>query len=696
MTDGSALVVTRRVLVVDNDIGVRKTTVELLESAGFDVCAPEGSGHSLIQEARHMLVEKHSHLVVLDVRLFNDNDDEDTAGLDLAQWIAKEYPWVACLLLTGYENFDVARQALANRAMDSGVPLAVDVTLKSQGAASVIKAVQDAFETRVNCCWDLNLKWSSDADLDEVIRSISKSQGAAPALSRTGAISELREQLGRLFPDADMLRIASLPHFEKTSSLSRSRSVLLRVSVHSGESWLQDVAVKIGQREDIKREILNYTQYVEGQIGDYRFTAQKTHAITWYLGGIVYSLMGANLDRSQTLKEYYVQPQNSIQDLGDVFSNLFMRVLRRWYAEPRLVHIHLWEEYRSVLNLSDERLERLGWGRDDEIPFLGLTRKLPNPIKWLERRAGHSDIETCQHTIHGDLHSGNVFIGANIDVWLIDFECTGRGHGLRDFIKLEADIKFNLLQLNEQDLNMFYHFEVALLSQTTTALINVPHHVPPEVQTSDDASRAFNTITHLRQLAASRIRHEDMRDYFWGLLAQTLFVAGLSHLPREARDRAKLSAAMICLRLGNGRRLREPWPPDDLLVAVPQRVGDRPVINFYIDVSNGLHLDVDIAQMDVGGDFVAHSKTSLGAQEAAHVFARVAESDTIDRLAETEKATLRKNLERLSGEIIKGKHADEELIRELLLNVGEFLKLRAPDVLRFLLEGPPHEPDNQA
>ena len=74
-----------------------------------------------------------------------------------------------------------------------------------------------------------------------------------------------------------------------------------------------------------------------------------------------------------------------------------------------------------------------------------------------------------------------------------------------------------------------------------------------------------------------------MRDYDWGLLCQTLFVATLTHLTDEARRRAQLSAALICERLGNGRRLCYPWPPADLLVSP------------FLDVSKegDIHYDIE-------------------------------------------------------------------------------------------------------
>jgi len=63
---------------------------------------------------------------------------------------------------------------------------------------------------------------------------------------------------------------------------------------------------------------------------------------------------------------------------------------------------------------------------------------------------------------HGDLNGKNILVDENGHPWLIDFFRTGPEHVLRDFVELEADIKFNYLESG--DMEALYEFESSLAS----------------------------------------------------------------------------------------------------------------------------------------------------------------------------------------------------------------------------------------
>ncbi len=549
----STIQLKQRILVVDNDAGVRKTIREVLETKGLEVYVAQGSGQALLQTSRQMLSESRCHLALLDLRLLNDNDQADWSGFELASEIAQKYPWVKTIFLTGYGSFELARKALADG-------IAVDVARKESGISELVKII-DQVLAKIECRWNLDLE-PSNVDWNEILSPI-----MLQPISKPIAESEVLELLGKLFPSAETLHIKKLGDYSSAPSVAHGHSILMRVAARQGGRWLEEVAVKIGEHKAIQREMSNYDQFVHNQIGDYRYTFRQASAFTWHLAGIVYALIGAEIDNTQTLKEYYwSREKESNDDLDTVFQNLFGRLFRRWYAEPRTVHVNLSQEYSTALGLDKERLNRLkGWEQEEQLHFPGLARALPNPLQWTKKHARNSDIETSQHIVHGDLHSRNVFVGPNQDVWLIDFERTGPGHCLRDFIELETDIKFTLMPLAEAEPKLFYLFETALLGQSRDDLKAATILVPPQVRLDPEATRAFTAITRLRRLAGERIRYPDLRDYFWGLLYQTIFVATLSNLSDAARGQAKLSAALICERLGDGIHLRDPWPPKRVL-----------------------------------------------------------------------------------------------------------------------------------
>jgi|GEM_PF-3385325 len=552
---------TRRILVVDNDAGVRKTIKEVLHVSGYQVYVAEGSGEALIKNARQLLVDSRCHLAILDLRLINDNDPEDWSGFALASDISKQYPWVSCMFLTGYGSFDLARRALAQN-------IAVDVARKDSSFNEIFRTVDQVF-SKIRCRWDQELE-PSNPEWDELLAPL-KEQIPNQEIAQ----SEFVEVLGRLFPEADKLHLRKLSDYESAPSVTSGHSILLRVAAHQNGRWLEDVAVKIGSHDAIQREIVNYDHFVHNQIGDYRYTFRQSSASTWYLGGIVYALIGAEIDNTLTLQEYYRNTSDAdYKSLDTVLNTLFSRLFRRWYAEPKTVHINISSEYTTALGLNDDRLARLkNWGDDPEIQFAGISTPLPNPLVWIQRYGRNSDIETSQHIVHGDLHSRNVFVGPNQDVWLIDFERTGPGHCLRDYIELETDIKFSLMSAAIEQPKLFYAFETALLGQTRDGLKKAGALVPPAlVRNHPEAHRVFTVITHLRQLATDRIRYPDLRDYFWGLLFQTVFVATLSNVSDATREQVKLSAALICQRLGDGIHLREPWPPKSKIAVVKSKL----------------------------------------------------------------------------------------------------------------------------
>jgi CheY-like chemotaxis protein len=547
----------KRVLVVDNDPRVRKTTTEILESKGYEVHAVEGAGKALTEDAHHLLSKHRCHLVVLDLRLFSDNDPEDWSGLDFASKISQQYPWVACVFLTGYKSFELAHKALGPEAV------AFDIALKENGPAELVRVVGRAFSDHIRCRWDQHLEPTNGLTLGQLIKPLIDLD-IGQQLSVSIIRSEFIEILGRLFPEADTLRLMKLSDYESSTSLTNGHAVLLRVEAHQDGRWLEDVAIKISSRQAIQREAVNYDGYVDGQIGDFRYTSKRMHSVIWHLGGIVYTLIGAELDNTRTFGEFYRQTANDkIEALGEIFENLFGRLFHRWYGTSEQSQINLWNEYGQALGLGQERLSRLGWGKNEQLEFAGLFHPLPNPLWWIEKYATNSNVLAGRHIIHGDLHSRNILVGPDKGVWLIDFERTGIGHCLRDLIEMETDIKFSLLSLEGTNTHLFYNLEVALLAQDISNSAQT-FQPPSLVSKHPEANRAFSAIINLRRLAVSKAS-PDMRDYYWGLLCQTLFVATLSHLSEEARRRAKLSAALICERLGDGCRLRQPWPPNDLL-----------------------------------------------------------------------------------------------------------------------------------
>jgi len=92
----------KRVMFVDDEEGVRQSFNRLLSERGFAVSTAEDG-----ERAVSRLREEPAEVVVSDLRM------PGLDGLQLLQWIHKSQPQTRFILLTGYGNEEVERQARA-------------------------------------------------------------------------------------------------------------------------------------------------------------------------------------------------------------------------------------------------------------------------------------------------------------------------------------------------------------------------------------------------------------------------------------------------------------------------------------------------------------------------------------------------------------------------------------------------------
>lgn len=141
-------------------------------------------------------------------------------------------------------------------------------------------------------------------------------------------------------------------------------------------------------------------------------------------------------------------------------------------------------------------------------------------------------------------------------IWAIDFERSGPGPILQDFVELEVDIITRLAGLPEDDFMSLYTLGVWLArSKNFHELPDLPADVAPHMK------KTMQVITCLRRLAGECSGETDARQYLWGMICNVLFRATL--LPpkkQRSQHRALMLGSIFCHRLD---RWDEPWPPDD-------------------------------------------------------------------------------------------------------------------------------------
>ncbi|MCP4603516.1 MAG: response regulator [Proteobacteria bacterium] len=129
-----------RVLVVDDLPDVRATLSGLLSDEGYDVRSASGR-----VEALQMMDAGHFGVAVLDVRL-DESDEDNQEGLLLMREIRQKDPTVAIIILTGYADVKMVREAL--QPDHEGIAPAFGFLEKSE-MDKVVEYVNRAFERTV-------------------------------------------------------------------------------------------------------------------------------------------------------------------------------------------------------------------------------------------------------------------------------------------------------------------------------------------------------------------------------------------------------------------------------------------------------------------------------------------------------------------------------------------------------------------
>ena len=255
---------------------------------------------------------------------------------------------------------------------------------------------------------------------------------------------QLADILAQLLPGAKSLRIDRLDSSLSSShavDVPRPKSVVLKVY----EEDFEPVVVKLARAEKVRIEVDRYERFISRKIGG-NFTAKlERHANLWDIGGALYTYIG-DFD-VKTFSSYY--GEHPIEDIRECLESFFTVSWGRHYERRQLqTNISLFELYADVWgDWYTKRVRDFStgglWKDEGIIKWL----ELPNPIEWFKTRIAEnreldlSIVETTQRAVtHGDLHGDNLLIDSRKNAWVIDFERSGDGHALQDFIELESDI----------------------------------------------------------------------------------------------------------------------------------------------------------------------------------------------------------------------------------------------------------------
>ena len=522
-----------RVLVVDNDYGTRRQVVRILRTAGCLARAAEGQGVELEKSATYLARIFKPHVVVMDLRLSDEHAD-DRSGLDL--W-KDNFSSARCILYSAYlnRNYKITREALRQEGIEN-------VIGKEEDPQILVDAVREAARKGCGCRNGLLLEWPDTWNEEAIVKCIFKNHDIPSHL--------VSDVFGRLFPETKNLNLIAM---EETAispmAVARGRRALF-------QAWPDDkepVVVKLAQREKIHVEAKAYNENIKDRLGGRFYAELKEVTDFWDMGGICYSFLGSPqkpLELFATFYRHTQQPNKVIQPL----EHFFGEVWRRHYSAAHApLTESLFDEYASFLKLR-EGLDGFPI-RENILTIPEFSGQYLNPATWILTNAEESRFPSAQLAItHGDLHGDNLFVDEEHS-WAIDFERSGKGHILRDFVELEQDIITRLYMLPENNTYIFYNFVVAL---TKPLFPSEPIIIPHCFEKDQETRKALAVIEGLRSIAYRVTGYQDMREYYWGLLLDAFFSLKLTKPGTHKWTRSLLLSSLLCTRLEHWEEQLEP------------------------------------------------------------------------------------------------------------------------------------------
>lgn len=524
----------QRILIVDDLPEWRRGLSEPLRGEGYTV----GTAASL-DEAIRLLDANLYHLLILDLRL-EDSDGANVQGLMLLDELERRLGGseaISKIMISGYSTRQHLRSAFKKYRV-------FDFVIKDEyDEVELRNTVRDAFAREVRMNPHLNIVLLNDLTWRDMAQALTlEGKGVEegdPRIPRL--IVELEDLFRRLFNDFTRIVIERVKP-------GHGRAGVVRVIPFAEGSHDETVIVKFGDFREIDREYSCYVDFVKGKTGT-RATQMLNVRRTPLLGGIVYSFIGARIERVQDLESFY--QTHAVEAIDSILDDLFKDTCGNWYADRGQVqYIQLTEEYTRGLRFDPERLKA---ALQRTFPALADRRvlefaelpsvQLPNPLYAVQGQTFGKPTYSC--ITHGDLNANNAFVDKDKHTWLIDFYWTGRGHILRDFVRLETGVKF--LLLSEGDLTQRYALEHALVPMRRFRDVLSLDYAAP----NPAFDKAFRTVRKIRQIAGEIVQpNDDFSEYEIALLYTTLNVQRFFDVPQVNRLHALVAAGMLCEKFG--------------------------------------------------------------------------------------------------------------------------------------------------
>jgi ActR/RegA family two-component response regulator len=421
----------KKVLIVDNDLNYLDAIARFFEMKGYIV-----SRAVSLERAKQLLDYTWIHIVLIDIRMRNDNDDKDVSGLQFAK--DPLYHSVPKIMLTRYPSYEHVREALGPNL--DGLPPAVDFVNKRDGTESILRALEQTFEQRVRLNRHLTITWNQPLTFPYLVNLIQSEQDNERLLDRA---SELEDLFRKLFYDSSQITIGRvLKH--------RTGWLLLEVFAYGEAGNERQFVVSCGKKAQIVDEDRRYDEVVPHGAG-VGSTIKQPGAETLRFAATPYILVGGDLEDMISFREYY--HSRPAEAVAASLNNLYSATLPPWYHRGREQQqsINLSELYCRGLSLDDTLLAPEALGQrieaiSQQILAAGLVSSIDISADEITLRFANGEPFTCANpvaeryderinpgapalsgVVHGSIDPNSILVNAVGQTWLIDFTQARRG-----------------------------------------------------------------------------------------------------------------------------------------------------------------------------------------------------------------------------------------------------------------------------
>lgn len=501
------------ILLADNDPDYLSTCAEILAAEGHRIYPAASPA-----EARMVLDERHVHLAILDIRLRDDDDEQDISGLTLAKEAA--YQAIPKIMLTSWPQYQFVRSAMTPHF--TGLPPAVDFLAKSEEPDVMLKAIQQVLVKHVRVNDRLVFNYHANAGMGSLAQLTSLVEPGLPTSQLSEYSVEIEDLWRRLFFDYDQITLWRL-------LWQQPARVALAVFASTPDKQ-ERFLVTCGRIEVTRIERAAHARYAPhtGRGGD---TVLALTADTLHYGATAWRLVGADIETLQPLAQVLRErPERLIRT---ALEHLYSELLPTWHQQAMTFEdptdsLAYWRsqfklddttlfasELRNKLQTLARVMVSAGLGQLSLKSDLWQIR-LPN-----ERMLSVNDPTRCLladsapaaavpfSTTPGGLTADTLLLDNTGQIWPSNFVQAGVTSTLLDCVTLETSIRARLP--NTGDLLNAHQFEREIMSLAGNTQPPTSGDVEPEHR------RAFVAILSIRRWAMNAVG-SDVNWYYTGLL----------------------------------------------------------------------------------------------------------------------------------------------------------------------------------